>query len=559
MRKKRLLGCAVGALTLGLAVAVAAQAGFVLGPRKYSGPALPPSTLAVPHERTLAWKSDSPLANRVYESWAARPLGDFQKGGKGDLPRILLGRLLTKRQLAETNQHLLTLQPWGVSGTSGWQNPKGDYDFAESVLTTVLWKFGDDAATLFPAAREHLLNVLLTEGGGEFRTRAPRTLGLIEETENHILMTEGSRYLKNRWLRAHGNTSPRFDNDANGMEGKLLAFLAAMRAAGLHEFNSQPYVGYTLLGLLNLEAFASERLRAAARDVLDYMNGCYALGGYRLRHFPPFRRSPGYASMTALSAGYQTAYMTAWLSYAESPLALPELQRGGETHALIGACLPYRPPDAVVRLLFDKGAGYFVQLGHGLDASPEIFSAGPGFLLSAGGVVRGKYVPTSARAITLLVDNDADDLAKVFHLAGPGNDSTKWNNTGVHRHFACAAGPVQVPAGATAVRENGPWKLFAPTPGVRVAVYSTGELGLVAVFTGTAAGDLLDAIAHANPDASTLAHSFQFPGGAKLTYDVRSPKDKGVMISDDGRLLDRDFDRWPLLAGDLSDWTLPSP
>jgi hypothetical protein len=33
----------------------------------------------------------------------------------------------------------------------------------------------------------------------------PRTLGLARDTENHLLMTEGSRYLKNRWLALHVN------------------------------------------------------------------------------------------------------------------------------------------------------------------------------------------------------------------------------------------------------------------------------------------------------------------------------------------------------------------
>ena len=267
--------------------------------------------------------------------------------------------------MAEANQVILSLQPWGVAGTSGWQNPKGDYDFEEAVYTTLLWLFGGDSAVLAPEARDHVLNVLLTEEGGAFRTTAPHTFGLVEETENHVLMTEGSRYLKNRWLSLHGMASPRFDNEANGMEAKMIARLGKMRTAGFHEFNSQPYIGYTILGLLNLEAFASDEVRAAARDDLDYMNWCYALGSYRLRSFPPFRRRYEYAGMTSLTGGYQTAFMDAWLSYAPQPLALPKLESGGLTHALIGACLPYRPPDAVVRLLFDKGAGYFVKLGHG--------------------------------------------------------------------------------------------------------------------------------------------------------------------------------------------------
>ena len=134
--------------------------------------------------------------------------------------------------------------------------------------------------------------MLLTEDGDDFRSKAPRTLGIVNETENHILMTEGSRYLKNRWLQTHGNAAPRYDNAANGMEGKLPAVLAEMKATGLFEFNSQPYIGYTITALLNFEAFGAEPLRVAAREVLDTLNWSYALGSYRLRHFPPFPNGP---------------------------------------------------------------------------------------------------------------------------------------------------------------------------------------------------------------------------------------------------------------------------
>lgn len=543
-------------LTLGLPVLFIAGLctplrSAILPRPKYSGPALPPSTVAVPHERTIAWKTESALATRLYEAWADKPLVGFQKGGKGDAARIILGRLLARRDLPATNAFILASQPWGVSGTSGWQNPRGDYDFAFSVLTTALWLFGDDDATLSPAARDHLLHVLITEDGGDYRATAPHTFGLFEETENHLLMTEGSRYLKNRWLRRHGDPDPRHDNDANGLEQKLLALLAAMRAAGFHEFNSQPYIGYTLLGLLNLEAFASEPLRAAARDLLDYLNWTYALGAYRLRNFPPFRRRFEYAGMTSLTAGYQTSYMVAWLSYAPGPLPLAKFPETNSTHSLIGACLPYRPPDAVVRTLFDKGAGYFVQIGHGAEASPETYSAGAGHLISAGGVSRGRRSVLVARPITLLTDDSPEDLAGVFHLAGPGTDFRGWNNTGVYRNFACAAGPVHIPAGAVAVAARAGWSIFRLPRGTLLAVHSTPAAGILAIFPAGEPAALLAALVQSNPDAASLAQAFQFPTGPRLTYDLHSPPDRWVMVAVDGRPLDREFDRWPLISGQM--------
>ena len=46
----------------------------------------------------------------------------------------------------------------------------------------------------------------------------------LEDSENHILMTEGSRYLKNQWLKKHGNDDPKFDNEINGVGEKLKLF-----------------------------------------------------------------------------------------------------------------------------------------------------------------------------------------------------------------------------------------------------------------------------------------------------------------------------------------------
>ncbi len=52
----------------------------------------------------------------------------------------------------------------------------------------------------------------------------------MRDTENHLLMTEGARYLKNRWLALHGSTDPRHDNDANGMERWMLALLRSLNS-----------------------------------------------------------------------------------------------------------------------------------------------------------------------------------------------------------------------------------------------------------------------------------------------------------------------------------------
>jgi hypothetical protein len=510
---------------------------------------LQPGNIAVPVDRKIAWESRSAFADSICNDWASKKI-PANLDGKGNYPRILLAKLMVKRDIPEVNQTIRKMTVWGISGTSWALNPKGDYDFTITVLTSILYLFGDKPELLYPETKAYLLNVLLTEEGNKFRYTAPRTLGMVRETENHILMTEGSKYLKNRWLMNHGEKDPRFDNVANGMEAKLIAFIDEIKTNGLYEFNSLPYIGYTITALLNLEAFSSEKLKAEARDALDYMNWTYALGSYQLKHYPPMRRRYEKAGITEITTDYQSIFMKSWLGF--SPVTDYNKNIGsGEVHALMGACMPYRPADKVVEMIFNKGNGYFVKLGHGPEASPEIYSAGKYFLLSAGGVNRGKRSIIVARPITLFLNDQSENLSETFHLAGPGTDFMNWNNTGVYKNFACAAGPVTIPTTFKPRDKKDNWSVYSLKDSISLAVYSTEKMGIMAIFEGGRQDSLLEAVMTANPVPEQLNQTFQFPGGEKIEYDVLAPKNKWVIKYVGGLPVDRDFDGWPLIGGDL--------
>ena len=132
------------------------------------------------------------------------------------------GKITKRQDLEAANTYLQNQVPRGQTGSTWWLHPNGDYDFTLLALTVILCQFGDEPAVLYPTTREHLLSTLLVEDGGEVRETVPRSLGLVRDTENHLLMTEGARYLKNRWLALHGNTAPRYDNEKNGVETWLL-------------------------------------------------------------------------------------------------------------------------------------------------------------------------------------------------------------------------------------------------------------------------------------------------------------------------------------------------
>lgn len=114
-----------------------------------------------------------------------------------------------------------------------------------------------------------------------------------------------------------------------------------------------------------------------------------------------------------------------------------------------------RLADKVVDLIFNKGNGYFVKLGHGKKSCPEIFTAGKHFLLSAGGANQGKRSIVVTRPTTLFLNDKADKLPKTFYLTGRGTDFMKWNNTGVYKNFACALGAVLVPTAFKSVVNEG--------------------------------------------------------------------------------------------------------
>jgi len=221
---------------------------IVLAQKRFERPALKKGNVEVPHERTIQWTEKSALADTILAAWANLNLQQGDEKVKN--PRVLMAKLWIKKDLVEVNKTIINTKVRGISGSKWKMNLKGDYDFTETVLITILYLFGDKPEILFPETTQYLINTLLIDEGNKFRYYTIGTLRLIRETENHILMTEGSRYLKNRWLMTHGNSDPIYDNVKNGMENSILKFMVEMQTAGLYEFNSLPYNGYKYLSVI---------------------------------------------------------------------------------------------------------------------------------------------------------------------------------------------------------------------------------------------------------------------------------------------------------------------
>jgi hypothetical protein len=540
-----------------LLAALAAVVALLSGPQVLvvnSVPALAPVAAedldaALASRDTVRVALNPEVAQTVTERFAEGRLLSWRPHGKTSLPRQWMARLAANRDIPEVNADIRSVTPYRSSGSTWWLNPEGDYDFTEVTLTAILYLYGDRPDRLYPETVQYLLDNLLLEEGGEPCLKVPNTLGQIFDTENHVLMTESSRYLKNQWLRHHGSRKRRHDNARTGLQQWLLGRLNHIRVHGFHEFNSDPYERYAVQALLNLEAFAEPpEVAAMARRILDDQVWRYAYGalpatpgGLDLRRSVPFRRQLKHLSDPQLNLGYLSKALPLWAAPGADAQGLPD--------DVVGALLPYRPPQAAIDFARAKTREYFVQIGHGPSSSPEIISAGPGYVLSAGGTFRGEHTEIVPRPTVLLLEDGARRIDQTFHLPGPA-DLQHWNHTGVHHRFACGNVPVQTPAAYAPEAEAASWRIYAlpaPTP-LTLAVYNDADFGLMALFPAPAPppAELLAALRRANPNPVRLRRTFQWPDGPEITYDPQSPPGTRVIEHAPGQPLDRHYDAWPL-------------
>lgn len=505
--------------------------------------------IEVPYERTLRYADSSELTKEIISYWATKATEDWIGGEKVGVKnaRIVLGNFAAGTRIAEMNAYLMKQRSSGTAGSRWWLNPKGGYNFNTMACTPILYLFGDRPEILYPETKEHLLNNILTIQGDKFTRRVPYLP--IQDSENHILMAESSRYLKNQWLRKEGNKLPGFDNKSNGVEVGIIDFLREICEHGMYEFNSDPYLGYSYCSLLNLNEFAeSKEIKALTRKILDHINWQYAMASYKFKHFPPYRRKFGNKFKTNLDSDYHTVMLKVWASLYQDTLKF-DVNRG-QHHALWASLLSYRPSDKVMKWTLEKPEPYFVKIGHGYNSCPEIYSGDRDYLLSAGGANQGKNSLIMPRPICLFLDDEASELKETFHMYGPGNDLLKWNNTGVYKDFACTKGKVQIPKGKVAVAKSGKWSVFNISNHIFLAVYSKPELGIMAIVQSKSGAEALQSILNKNFVEKELETRFNHPNGDMIEYDLNSPNNEWIITQVNHNPVHRRFENWPFFEGD---------
>jgi len=404
---------------------------------------------------------------------------------------------------------------WLVGGTVD----PGDYDMRLVGLIHIVYRFDN---LLDPPTREHIVNDLLTVRGGESERREHVWIGpvptFIPESENHILMTESSRYLTNELLalaskKALQPVPAKLDNDKNGMTDWLLRHLQSFVRNDFYEYNSRPYTHESMSALSNLYEFAGPPaacwqsnppdpiqpstprpcdVRRGARIVMDYEAARFALASLGLRRASPYRRQPPYRTYPRL-LGRQADSMT-WRYLA--------LGGGGEvfwkqrygrlppvSDALVAPLLgEYRVPQLIAHLMTDEDYTWFQRSYFERDGfrGVELSYRHPRFLISAGGLHDqgrlafldlGDTEDAWALPTTLMPRKEGLSYRDFVRIAG-GEDEQQRANTCVAPGFACGLNP-QIPDGIpeTCGRQQGNWTFLdfkspgCPDHGYYVAVY----------------------------------------------------------------------------------------
>lgn len=350
----------------------------------------------------------------------------------------------------------------------------------------------------------------------------------IRNSENHLLMVNGSAYLKNQ-LHA-----PEL-NAGSDLEVKLCAFLDDLSQHGLTEFNSIPYAGYTIDALLNLHDFANEPVKDKATRVLDKIFYDYAAHSTKDgQSFRPFSRLAKNGSKTDFRRdNHMRAFMSSWIGL-DPNYYLKAKQDVYCNYAFTGLTTSYCLPQVVYDLAISTMDSYLAVTGqpHGnaevsyknTFQAPNTITLPPKqYLLSGGGLsndsceLRGTLVTTGLsffgigkqsaidkavndkRRLTsdivsrnpVLILNGQDgtkDLSECFYLGtnraldkniGPGVDSKAKNNSGIYFDTLVGPYPVQIPEafqgqGIKAELTEGvaqSWTLYQIEPGLCVATF----------------------------------------------------------------------------------------
>jgi hypothetical protein len=279
------------------------------------------------------------------------------------------------------------------------------------------------------------------------------SIARVPETENHLLMINSSRYLTNQIILealTDDDDRGRFESYNQRTKDWLLDRMHGIARGDFIEYNAKPYQRYSLTALLNLRDFAHDHdLRTGADLLLQSAFAKAAVGSSQSRRVVPFRRllstekeeleGPGtegdhrhrrLLDMT-LAADHQTAYL---LTFAGQTGALPghKASIGSIAEMIYPVSSQFVPDESLIDLAINKSKGIEQRFHHG---GWEAYSAGFGYVISAGGVEAGfaypallgpiKIPPTIALRDKVNEDRGAALPTVLIPNGGPGSGQAR--------------------------------------------------------------------------------------------------------------------------------------
>lgn len=388
------------------------------------------------------------------------PFPENIKDSVGTFSTRLLAKMLraTEQDIHDANKVLYRpdVFPWPVGTNIDVKvfSRAGDYDFLLHHLVRASYiDFRSGFKILKPHVRELLYERFLTEKGNDHYTHF-YVFGTIpyEDTENHILMTETSRYLTNQLLFYQTGDS-KYDNESNGFNRWMINHLSHFVKDGFSEFNSRPYEVFTLFALHNLYAFSwNKDVKVAAQIILDYVYTKFSVQSNRLRRSSPFRRQDKYLYESRLWRGDSlSAFLAPLVGNYELLVNInnkkeEQIAPISSQVSLISVSTDYRLPDELLNYLLERNGETFQRIHskHGV----EVYYKHELFDISAGGRYKnlwdfGTYQNDSWAVPLTLIPTHEKSFNRNDFIRFKGHRWKNYrNNLCVAPGFACGLNPV---------------------------------------------------------------------------------------------------------------------
>ena len=528
---------------------------------------------------------------RAIDFYWNQPVKVFSKNATTSFFNPTLSRFLKKEETRVPNNILLSprTKVYAKYGTNFSVGPfckrNGDYDFMLLGLINIAYLFKDQPEVLWPETKEKITYRLLSARGNEhYKGFCIDICGCHEDTENHILMTESSRYLTNQLLyddAIEKEADPdRYDNEKNGFNSWMLNHLSAFIKEGFSEVNSKPYQGYSVKALNNLYDYARhEKVKTASQMVLDFLSARFALQSNQLRRSVTFRRKVTYKDRVNLFEGDTETSRFSILAGNHQSLPNSEL-RYGIHHAMSAAVSSYLPPDLILDLMIDKSNIEYYQRFHLNHDAIEVMFSAPKYLISAGGVFNNVFdVGTGendlrARPTVLITTEGGNDISEMIQFYGADQEEFR-SNTCVAPNFACGLN-AYIPSNIAEECKihAGDWTFLNLTggkcnidQGVYIAMYKqqcddsnckskAENFGFFEVYDASK-GEFFDfshqvLLKNYKPFSASSLNKYTTQAGDEIEF-IPNPKHRWLwsIVSINQRTQNRHLKTWPLAFGDI--------